>query len=76
MLAECHRVLCPGGRLVIGYASKAYLERQGLTQHGFTAYETGEVEALLKAAGFAAVSTRDRGDRPEQTFCTCGVVPA
>ncbi|PSN12320.1 class I SAM-dependent methyltransferase [filamentous cyanobacterium CCT1] len=76
VLAECHRVLCPGGRLVVGYASKAYLERQGLTQHGFTAYETAEVEALLRAAGFTAVSTRDGGDRAEQTFCTDGVVPA
>ncbi len=76
VLGECRRVLNPSGRLVIGYASKAYLERQGLTQHGFSAYETAEVEALLRLAGFTDISTRgDRGDRPQEIFCTCGAVP-
>lgn len=76
VLAECRRVLNPGGRLVIGYASKAYLEQQGLTQHGFSAYETAEVEALLQAAGFTAVSTGgEQGDRPSEIFCTCGAIP-
>ncbi|MEA5450099.1 methyltransferase domain-containing protein [Leptolyngbya sp. CCNP1308] len=77
VLGECYRVLQPGGRLVIGYASKAYLERQGLTQQGFSAYETSEVEALLHAAGFTAISTRgDQRDRPSEIFCTSGAVPS
>ncbi len=76
VLGECYRVLQPGGRLVIGYASKAYLERQGLTEHGFNAYKTAEVEALLRAAGFTGVSTKgDRRDRPQEIFCTSGAVP-
>ena len=73
VLAECRRLLSPGGRLVIGYASKAYLEAQGLTQHGFTAYEVAQVEALLRAAGFTSVSTR--GDGSPDLFCTGGAVP-
>jgi ubiquinone/menaquinone biosynthesis C-methylase UbiE len=76
VLAECRRVLQPGGRLVIGYASKVYLEQQQLLAHGFTAYEPAEVEALLEAAGFAAATTTgQQGDRPSETFCTWGAVP-
>jgi ubiquinone/menaquinone biosynthesis C-methylase UbiE len=76
VLAECRRVLQPGGRLVIGYASKAYLEQQQLLEHGFTAYEPAEVAALLEAAGFAAASTREqRSDRGQAVFCTFAEAP-
>ncbi|MBD2232953.1 class I SAM-dependent methyltransferase [Phormidium tenue] len=74
VLAECRRVLKPGGRLVIGYASKAYLENQGLTQHGFTAYEVAQVETLLTTAEFTAISTvASQADSPNSVFCTSGV---
>lgn len=74
VLAECRRVLKPRGRLVIGYASKAYLEDQGLTQHGFTAYEVAQVEALLTTAGFTAVGTvTSQTDSVHGVFCTSGV---
>ncbi|MBD1918807.1 MULTISPECIES: methyltransferase domain-containing protein [Cyanophyceae] len=74
VLSECRRVLKPGGRLVLGYASKDYLEDQGLTQHGFTAYEVAEVEALLTTAEFTAVGTvASQADSPNSVFCTSGV---
>lgn len=74
VLAECRRVLQPGGRLVIGYASKAYLEDQGLTQHGFTAYDVAQVEALFTTAGFTTVGTvTSQADSVHGVFCTSGV---
>jgi ubiquinone/menaquinone biosynthesis C-methylase UbiE len=76
ILAECYRVLKPGGRLVVGYASKAYLDEQGLTQQGFTAYEAAEVEALLQTAGFTASNTvSSQSDRDQAIFCTWGEKP-
>ncbi|MEA5616614.1 class I SAM-dependent methyltransferase [Cronbergia sp. UHCC 0137] len=72
VLSECHRVLIPGGKLVISYASKAFLEQKKFTQHGFTAYETTQIETILKAAGFTEINTISHQDtHHQQFFCTC-----
>lgn len=74
VLTECHRVLVSGGKLVLGYTSKADLEEKKLSQHGFTAYEVAEVEMLLRSAGFGSIRTvSGQSDRHSEFFCTSGV---
>lgn len=53
-LAECRRVLRPGGRLVLGFRSKAAAGQLGFTRYGFTLYTPAEVMALLEEHGFEA----------------------
>lgn len=55
---ELHRVIAPGGRLVIGFAPRQTLERLPVTEHGFAMYEADEVRALLLEAGFDDVSIK------------------
>ena len=51
-LAECRRVLAPGGRLTLCFDAKADLERWPGHVFGFRLYEPEEVLALIGAAGF------------------------
>ncbi|NJR38363.1 MAG: class I SAM-dependent methyltransferase [Leptolyngbyaceae cyanobacterium CSU_1_4] len=74
VLLECHRSLIQGGKLVIGYASKTYLEQQKLSCHGFATYEVAEVETMMRTAGFTCIKTVvGTSDRPK-FFCTSGVI--
>lgn len=74
VLSECHRVLIPGGKIVISYNSKAFLEQQKFSQHGFAVYEVTEVETMLKAAGFTKITTvPGKSTHHQEFFCTCGV---
>lgn len=75
VLTECHRVLRPGGKLVLCYASKTYLDQQKFSQHGFATYEVSQVEMMLKSAGFSDISTvSGQSDRHQEFFCTSGIV--
>lgn len=75
VLAECHRVLSPGGKLILCYTSKAYLEQQKFSQHGFMTYEVSQVEMMLKSAGVSNIRTiSDKSDRHQEFFCTSGIV--
>lgn len=57
-LASLRRVLRAGGTLALGYSGATKMRSFGpVTQHGFTLYEPGQVEALLRQAGFAKVRT-------------------
>lgn len=80
VIKECHRVLHSGGRLVLGYTSKTYLEQKKLDQHGFITYEVAEVEALLKNAGFVDIKTTSSrakvNSSDREFFCTSGIVNA
>lgn len=68
---ECRRVLRPGGKLVLCYTSKTYLDQKKLSQHGFATYEVSQVEMLLKIAGFSDISTvSGTSDRHQEFFCT------
>ncbi|AFZ59629.1 class I SAM-dependent methyltransferase [Anabaena cylindrica FACHB-243] len=74
VLTECHRILLPGGKLVISYTSKAFLDKQKFSQHGFVAYEVAEVEMMLKTAGFTEISTfSGKSTHHQEFFCTCGL---
>lgn len=76
-LAECGRVLRPGGALVLCFNAKADLAAWLGDTRGFTLYELSEVEALLTRAGFEQLETVPERD-PEQGlfFCIRGMAPA
>lgn len=52
---ELHRVLKPGGRLVLGLRPPTMIQRLGLDQHGFRGWAKEELLPLFKDAGFSAV---------------------
>jgi SAM-dependent methyltransferase len=58
-LAELHRVLRPGGRLVLAFRERTDQAVARFPAPTYTFYSTDEVAALLTAAGF-----RDREMRP------------
>ena len=73
VLAECHRVLTPNGKLVISYNSKDFLEKQRFSQHGFITYEVTEIEMMLQTEGFTQIVTvSGKSDQHQEFFCTLG----
>jgi SAM-dependent methyltransferase len=62
-LAECHRVLRPRGRLVIGFLAADSLRGAGFDRQGFSTYSPGDVRAALAAADFEPGRLRSGADR-------------
>jgi arsenite methyltransferase len=61
-LAEFHRVIRPGGRLVLGFVAVEDITRAGLDRHGFLRHSPDELKAALVAAGFRPGSLRSGTD--------------
>jgi arsenite methyltransferase len=61
--AELHRVLSPGGRLVVGFLPKEWMDRMGYPSDIFTSRTPEEVIGTLTDAGFRGV----RVERPAPT---------
>jgi arsenite methyltransferase len=61
--AQIHRVLSPGGRLIVGFLPKERMDRMGMPADIFTSRAPEEVDAALKSAGFKDV----RIERPNPT---------
>ena len=61
--AEIHRVLSPGGRVVVGFLPKERMDRMGMPKDIFTLRAPEDVIAALTKAGFSDV----RIERPEPT---------
>jgi arsenite methyltransferase len=53
--AELARVLCPGGRVVVGFLPKAHMDRMGMPADLFSPRTPEEVVAALEHVGFADV---------------------
>jgi arsenite methyltransferase len=62
-LNEIHRVLKPGGRLVLATASPEEMDKRSFTRHGFRKFDDEELEALLQGAGFSDVVVERDGPR-------------
>lgn len=61
---ECFRVLRPGGTMVLGLRSKAYIDRLRFEGRGYHSLGEREAGALLESAGFSAIqwaSHKDQG---------------
>ncbi len=61
--SEIHRVLSPGGRLVVGFLPKERMDRMNLPPDIFTPRAPGDIIAALTKAGFDGV----RLERPAPT---------
>lgn len=56
-LAECHRVLKSGGRLLLCFDAKEDLKLWAGHRYGFRLFEPEELEILLKKSGFQPIMT-------------------
>ncbi len=72
--AEIHRVLAPGGRVVVGFEPKEAMQRRGFPPDIFTLRTVEEVSAALAAAGFTGI--REARPRPQTTWCAIAAVRA
>ncbi len=61
-LGEIHRVLRPGGRLVLAFRPKHTLQRAGAGRHGFALRENAEVQALLQDAHLRLIALDQHED--------------
>jgi arsenite methyltransferase len=71
-LRELWRVLCVGGRLVVGFSPPAALQKLPVTKHGFSLYEPDHIRRLLEDAGFGSIEMIP-GSGPRGAFiCVIG----
>jgi ubiquinone/menaquinone biosynthesis C-methylase UbiE len=71
-LQQIRRVLRQNGLIIIGFKARSVLEKHKVTQNGFSMYESNQVEALLKEAGFRDVRCNFEGSGDEQCIAAEG----
>ena len=73
-LAECHRVLRPGGEVLLCFNSRADLEAWPCHKYGFRLYDLVEAENLLKTSGFTTIKVASAHDSKQGLFyCVSGL---
>lgn len=71
-LREIYRVLKPGGRALVATATREEMEKRAWTRHGFRKFSDGDLEDLLRQAGFTEVTV----ERDDPRVFTTGGKPA
>ncbi len=61
-LQEIVRILQPGGRLVLGFGSRHFMQQMPFTQYGFSMYQPEEMVAQLHHHGLEVVDVQHRKD--------------
>lgn len=84
-IIEISRVLKKGGRLLLTFGEKVFMENLPMVNFGFRVYEKDEAEALFLQAGLSQIQTHHKlditdspfGDKLERNFIIMtGVKPA
>jgi len=71
-IKKISKILKPGGKLVLGFADKEYLQRKKLSRNIFQFYSKDDIKQLLKRNGFSNVIdiiTREKGSQK----CHCAI---
>lgn len=71
-LGEMHRVIKPGGKIVIGFRDGKQLGRMKVREEIFIMYSRDEVVGLLASVGFSGVKVVEREGVPFRSYCAVG----
>jgi ubiquinone/menaquinone biosynthesis C-methylase UbiE len=71
-IKEVLRVLKPGGKLFVGFRTRAQMEKIAFTRYGFTFFTEKAMEAFLSKAGFLNIEVQKRDDRPFDSYMAVG----
>ena len=65
LLNEIYRVLKPGGKCLITFAQKDFMEKLPFVKHHFKLYDHQKVKELVDATPFRILQTDERSDKVE-----------
>lgn len=72
-LKEIYRVCKKNGKLVLGFRTKAQMERFGLDEKVFSLYTEKDIRNLVKKAGFQEVRIKRNDGIPLDSYCAIAV---
>jgi len=64
-LQEIHRVLQPGGELILAFRTKRTMEKLAFVDHGFTLYDSETVQDMLQNIGFQVTEIQTTVEPPK-----------
>lgn len=69
ILCSIHKILKPGGKLLLGFGERAQMERGHLSPDVFRLYSKSDVLSLLERAGFSAIQVITRKRKSSIYHC-------